>query len=161
VVTTLRPRRARRLEDRMTDTFPEDEEYDLDAAVAEVSGASLRFRWKGESWVLKHMGSLDWRVTEAANQGDVEAVRTAFRYGMGAEQFDRFELVEQDTDAMSLLFSRWLRHAGTSQGESPASVESSASTEKPSRPASEPATPEPTSDSSSPASSPPASSSSS
>lgn len=123
----------------MTDQMVVDdvlEEFDLDAAVAEQAKSPLGFRWKGQSWKLKHPSSVDWRIIEAATSGDIDAIRKAFEYGMGKEQAARFDKVEQDMDAMTILFRTWLDHAGTSQGESPASADSSASTEKQSRPAS-------------------------
>lgn len=114
----------------------DDAEYDLDAAAAEAAKQPLRFRWKGQPWTLRHISTLDWRVVELANAGDMEAIRKAMRYGLGDEQADRFDAVEQDMDAMTLLFRQWLKHAGLGEGESSASAASSASTEKQSRPAS-------------------------
>jgi hypothetical protein len=113
-----------------------DDEFDLDAVAAEAAKAPLNFRWQGQSWTLKHMSQIDWRVLEAAQSGDLSAIRQAFEYGMGKEQAARFELVDQDATPMVKLFERWTEHAGVTEGESSASAGSSASTEQPSRPAS-------------------------
>jgi hypothetical protein len=123
----------------MTDTTVvlDDDEFDLDAAAAESAKAPLRFRWKGESWSMKHMSSVDWRIIEAANSGEFTLIRKAFSAAMGKEQFERWEEVDQDLDAVTMLFTRWREHAGVTEGESPASADSSASSEKPSRPASQ------------------------
>lgn len=114
----------------------EDDEYDLDAVAAEAAKAPLRFRWQGQSWTLKHMSQIDWRIVELAQAGNLEAIRKAFEYGMGKEQAARFDQVEQDAEPMVKLFNRWTEHAGVTEGESSASATSSGATEKPSRPAS-------------------------
>jgi hypothetical protein len=114
----------------------EDDEFDLDAVAAETAKAPLRFRWQGRSWALKHRSQIDWRIVESAATGDVQAIREVFRLGLGDEQAERFDEIEQPMDAMTALFHRWNQHNGTSEGESSASDASSASTETQSRPAS-------------------------
>lgn len=114
--------------------------FDLDAVAAEATGAPLRFTYRGQEWTLAHMTGVDWRIIDAANEGDMEAIRKAFRYGMGEEQATRFDEVPQTIAAMTALFRRWLKHNGLTEGESEASPDSSASTARPSKPASRPAT---------------------
>ena len=121
----------------MTDlTVVPDDEFDLDAVAAEAAKAPLRFKWQGQSWTLKHMSQIDWRIIELAQEGNLDAIQKAFKYGMGTEQAARFEEVEQDAEPMVKLFQRWTEHAGVTEGESSASAGSSGATEKPSRPAS-------------------------
>lgn len=112
------------------------EVFDLDAVAAEETKEPLRFTWHGQEWTLAHMTGVDWRVIELANTGDLEAIRRAFRYGMGDEQADRFDEVPQPIAAMTALFRRWLEHNGLTEGESEASPDSSGSTAGPSKPAS-------------------------
>lgn len=104
------------------------EVFDLDAVAAEETKEPLRFRWQGREWTLAHMTGVDWRVVELANTGDMEAIRKAFRYGMGEEQYAEFEKVPQPIAAMTALFRQWLRHNGLTEGESEASPDSSGST---------------------------------
>lgn len=112
----------------MTDVF------DLDAVAVEVTKEPMPFTWQGQQWTLAHMTGVDWRVMEMATAGDVEAMQTAFRYAMGPEQSARFAEVPQPLAPMKELFRRWLRHNGTSEGESLASPGSSESTAGPSTP---------------------------
>ncbi|MGW1059358.1 hypothetical protein [Micromonospora rubida] len=112
----------------MTDT----DVFDLDAYVAEHRKDPYPFRYGGQDFELPHAADTDWRVTEAADQGDVEAIRTLFRRGFGPEQWERFEALPQPAGAMGELFRRWQAHAGVKPGESPASPSSSASTARPS-----------------------------
>ncbi|MFE9955833.1 hypothetical protein [Micromonospora sp. NPDC005299] len=107
--------------------------FDLDAVAAEETKAPLTFTWHGQEWTLAHMTGVDWRVVELANEGDVEAIRKAFRLAMGAEQADRFDELPQPIAAMTALFKRWLDHNGTTEGESTASPDSSGSTAGPSK----------------------------
>jgi hypothetical protein len=113
-----------------------DDEFDLDAVAAEAAKAPLNFRWQGESWTLKHMSQIDWRVLEAAQSGDLSAIRKAFEYGMGKEQAARFELVDQDATPMVKLFSAGPSTPVSPRGNPRPRPDSSASTEQPSRPAS-------------------------
>lgn len=108
--------------------------FDLDAYVAEHRKAPYRFRYGGQMWELPHAADTDWRVNEAADQGDVEAIRTLFRRGMGPEQWERFEELPQPSGGMGELFRRWQAHWGVKPGESPASPASSESTAGPSTP---------------------------
>jgi hypothetical protein len=110
------------------------EVFDLDAVAAEATKEPLRFRFHGQDWTLAHMTGVDWRVIELANTGDLEAIRRAFRYGMGDEQADRFDELPQPIAAMTALFRRWLKHNGMTEGESSASPDSSESTAGPSMP---------------------------
>lgn len=96
----------------------------------------MLFRWKGQSWTLRHASTIDLRVLGLASAGDLEAMRKALLTAMGAEQAKRFDEVDQDAVAMVKLFHVWTDYAGTPPGESPASSASSASTAKRSRPAS-------------------------
>jgi hypothetical protein len=115
----------------------EDDEFDLDAVAHEAAKSPMRFKWQDQHWTFKHMGSVDWRVIELAQAGDLEAIRKAFQYGMGREQAARFDEVDQDAAAMVELFKRWTNHAGVTEGESSASATSSEPTAELSRPASQ------------------------
>ncbi|MEU7843953.1 hypothetical protein AB0B39_23670 [Micromonospora sp. NPDC049114] len=110
----------------MTDVF------DLDAYVAEHRKVPYRFRYGGQDFALPHAQDTDWRVMEVADQGDVEAIQTLFRRGLGPEQWERFDELPQPAGAMGELFRRWQAHSGTKPGESPASPGSSESTAGPS-----------------------------
>ncbi len=111
--------------------MPEDV-FDLDAYVAEHRKTPYRFRYGGQDFELPHAQDTDWRVAEAADQDDVDAIQTLFRRGMGPEQWARFEQLPQPAGAMGELFRRWQAHSGTTPGESPASPSSSESTAGPS-----------------------------
>lgn len=126
--------------------------FDLDAVAAEATKEPLRFIWHGQEWTLAHMTGVDWRIIELANTGDIEAIRRAFRYGMGDEQADRFDKLPQPIAAMTALFRQWVKHNGLTEGESAASPDSSESTARPSKPASRRTTQASGSDSSSQAS---------
>lgn len=110
-----------------------DDVFDLDAVAAEETKEPLRFTWHGQEWTLAHMTGMDWRVIESANSGDIDAIRKAFRYGMGEEQAARFDELPQPIAAMTKLFGRWLDHNGLTEGESSASPDSSGSTAGPSK----------------------------
>lgn len=107
--------------------------FDLDAYVAEHRQAPYRFRYGGQDFELPHASDTDWRVTEAADQGNIEAIRTLFRRGLG-DQWERFEQLPQPAKPMGELFRRWQAHSGVKPGESPASPASSESTAGPSTP---------------------------
>lgn len=109
------------------------EVFDLDAVAAEETKEPLRFTYLGQEWTLAHLTGVDWRVVEQANSGDIDAIRKAFRAGMGEEQADIFDKVPQPIAAMTALFRRWLDHNGLTEGESPASPASSGSTAGPSK----------------------------
>jgi hypothetical protein len=117
-----------------------DEVFDLDALAAEATSRALRFTYAGREWQLAHVTDFDWRVTRDGISGDMEAVDTIFRRGLGAEQYAQWEQVEQPTHVVSALFDRWLEHCGLSRGKSESSTDSSESTEKPLKPASKPRT---------------------
>lgn len=109
-----------------------DDVFDLDAYVTEHRQQPYRFRYGGQTWELPHSADIDWRVTEAADQGNIDAIRTLFQRGLGPDQWERFEQLPQPAAAMGELFRRWQAHAGVRPGESPASPDSSASTARPS-----------------------------
>ncbi|MEU7771222.1 hypothetical protein AB0C44_07840 [Micromonospora taraxaci] len=109
-----------------------DDVFDLDAYVAEHRKEPYRFRYGGQDFELPHAQDTDWRVAQAADQGDVEAIQTLFRRGFGPEQWERFDALPQPAGAMGELFRRWQAHSGTKPGESPASPSSSESTAGPS-----------------------------
>lgn len=114
----------------MTDT--PDVVFDLDAYVAEHRKTPYHFRYGGQYFELPHASDTDWRVAEAADMGNVEAIRALFRRGLTAPQWERFDALPQPAGAMGELFRRWQAHSGTKPGESPASPASSASTARPS-----------------------------
>jgi hypothetical protein len=115
---------------------PRGDEFDLDAVAAESEKDPYPFLWKGQRWVLRHASTIDLRILEPADGGDLAAMRMAILSGLGEEQAARFNAIPQDANAISALFDRWTEHAGSGMGESPASPASSASTAKRSRPAS-------------------------
>ncbi|MGC4891089.1 hypothetical protein [Micromonospora sp. DT227] len=113
------------------------EVFDLDAVAAEATHEPMRFTYQGREWTLAHMTGVDWRVVELANEGDLQAIRKAFRMGMGDEQADEFDELPQPIAAMTALFTRWLKFNGLTEGESAASPASSGSTAGPSKPPSQ------------------------
>jgi hypothetical protein len=129
------------------------EEYDLDAAAAEVVRERLGFRYQGRSWSLAHIADVDWRVIEKADSGEIGTIREAFHAGFGCvhDGDDKatwmhtpaaleFDELPQPISAMNALFDRWLRHGGLRKGESEASPDSSESAAGPSNRASRRAT---------------------
>ncbi|AYF29314.1 hypothetical protein CSH63_17950 [Micromonospora tulbaghiae] len=112
-----------------------DDVFDLDAYVAANRQTPYRFRYGGQNWELPGSPKdTDWRVTEAADQGSQEAIRTLFRRGLGPDRWAEFEKLPQPTGAMTELFNRWQQHSGMKPGESQASPDSSESTAGPSTP---------------------------
>ncbi len=113
----------------MTDVF------DLDAYIHANRKPPFRFRLGGQPFEMPGSPQdIDWRVTEAADLGNVQAMQALFERGLGAEQKERFDKLQQPTGAMGELFRRWQAHAGIKPGESPASPDSSESTAGPSTP---------------------------
>lgn len=119
--------------------------YDLDARYAEVVKEPFQFRWAGKEWELPHFGDIDWRAAGLATQIeavvgddgnaeiDVSVLQQLFDYAFGPEQAARWAKVRQPVTAMTMLFTDWQKHGGTSVGESSASTDSSASTVRPSK----------------------------
>ncbi|WP_431881577.1 hypothetical protein [Micromonospora chalcea] len=107
--------------------------FDLDAVAAEATREPMTFTYHGQEWTLAHMTGVDWRVVELANEGDLQAIRKAFRMGMGDEQAERFDELPQPIAAMTALFTQWLKFNGLTEGESAASPDSSESTAGPSK----------------------------
>lgn len=108
------------------------EVFDLDAYVAEHRKEPFRFRYCDQDFEMPHAADIDWRVIEAADQGDAQAIQTLFKRGLGPEQMERFEKLPQPTGAMGELWRRWQASTGLKPGESPASPSSSESTAGPS-----------------------------
>ncbi len=109
--------------------------FDLDAAVADAMGDVFPFVYKGEEWEMTHPGSVDYRDAEAADGGDVEAVRVVIAVAMGAErretndgveyvgeQWAEFDRLEMPTVGLDRLFRAWLQHYGVKPGELPGSA---------------------------------------
>jgi hypothetical protein len=115
------------------------EVYDLDAVAAEIVREPFRFRYGGREWEFAHMADVDWRVISAADTGDMDAVKSAFRVALG-DQVKEFDKLPQPISVMNDLFGRWMAHSGLNEGESPASPVSSGSTAGPSNRASRRAT---------------------
>ncbi|MGW3888886.1 hypothetical protein ACWD69_09365 [Micromonospora chokoriensis] len=112
-----------------------DDVFDLDAYVQANRKPPFKFRFGGQSFEMPGSPQdIDWRVTEAADMGNVEAMRALFKRGLGKEQLQRFDDLQQPTGAMGELFRRWQAHAGIKPGELPASPDSSESTAGPSTP---------------------------
>lgn len=106
-----------------------DEEYDLDAAYAEVVRPTFKFRWAKTSWELPHLGDMDWRAVSLADEVDIDAIRELFAMALPEERAEEWDRAKQPTPAMIDLFNRWLAHSGMAPGETPGSDDSSKSTE--------------------------------
>lgn len=106
--------------------------FDLDGYVAENMAEPYRFTYHSREWELPHLSWIDLRVTEAADKGDLAAIRELFRVGLGESQWADFNELPQPSAAMGELFRRWRAHAGLAPGESQASPSSSESTAGPS-----------------------------
>lgn len=117
--------------------------FDLDAAADEAAKEPFRFSYKGRQWQLSHMSEVDWRVVENADSGEIGAIREAFHAGFGCvhdgenithtEQAVEFDRQHQGITAMTILFGKWMKHAGLREGESAASPTSSGGTAGPSK----------------------------
>lgn len=122
--------------------------FDLDAVYAETRTEPFRFKWAGEEWELPLFADIDWRALGLANEltaladtenmaeVDVSVLRRLFEFAFGPTQAARWDKVPQNTSAMTTLFGAWQSYSGTTLGESSASTDSSASTERPSKPTS-------------------------
>ncbi|MFY1595494.1 hypothetical protein [Micromonospora sp. WMMD737] len=117
-------------------TTPAVDEFDLDAAYAAELREPFPFRWRGQSWVVPHLGDIsDWRLIERADSLDMAAMRELLTVGLG-DQAERFGDVDQFAPAMMRLFDQWLAHSGMRPGEAQGSDDSSTSTAEPSQPTS-------------------------
>ncbi len=140
-----RPTAAAKAEQaRLNAMLAEVEEFDdLDAAYAEVRRRPYGFVWAGQKWVLPHIGSLDWRLRARIEDMDslgIDDIYQLFADMFGPGQAERWKQTVQPTDALPLLFERWLAHSKVKQGEDEASNDSSENTGENSRPTSAPST---------------------
>lgn len=72
--------------------------YDLDAAAAELEREPYQFTYKGETWTLRHLADVDWRLIEQADTGSIAAIREAIHAGFGcAHDKESEELPEEPT----------------------------------------------------------------
>ncbi len=113
------------------------------------------FRWAGQWWELPHPRMLDFKTQLRVENFDVSAltgddtdsadIETAaqkaiddlFTLVMGEEQGAEWAQITPRPLPMLLdVLDRWRKHAGTGEGESPASTGSSKSTGRPSKPTS-------------------------
>jgi hypothetical protein len=120
-----------------------DEFDDLDAAYAEIRRKPYGFVWAGQKWVLPHIGGLDWRTQAKIEEMDalgIDAIFALFAEMFGDAQAERWKQTVQPSDALPLLFERWLAHSKVKQGEDEASNDSSENTGEKSRPTSAPST---------------------
>jgi hypothetical protein len=107
--------------------------FNLDAAVADAMSDEFVFEYQGGEWSMTHPGSVDYRDAEAADGGDVAAVRVVIATAMGAErdpdsgefygeQWDEFDKLDLPTVGLDRLFRAWLAHYGVNPGELPGSA---------------------------------------
>jgi hypothetical protein len=99
------------------------EAFDLDAVEAEVAGDPFEFTFGGRPYSLPHLQDVDRTVLNAADQGDLEAMKAAFRSGLG-DDFDEFDAQPMKLRSLNALFEAWLEHSGLKPGESQASTRS-------------------------------------
>lgn len=97
--------------------------FDLDAVEAETSGDPFEFVFGGRSYTLPHMQDVDRSVLDVADQGDLEAMKQAFKSGLG-DDFDEFDAQPMKLRSLNALFEAWLEHSGLKPGESQASTRS-------------------------------------
>lgn len=121
--------------------------FDLDAAVADAMGDDFLFSYQTEEWALSHPGTVDYRDAEAADGGDLEAVRVVIAVAMGAEwdpareqyagqQWDAFDKLSMPSVGLDRLFRAWMAFYGIAPGELPGSAAQFAGTAAPSNRAS-------------------------
>jgi hypothetical protein len=112
--------------------MPDEDLFDLDDYIAENAKEPYRFKRGGQTFSLPHFSDVDWRIAEAAESGQVGALREIFRRSFGEDQWAEFENYPQPSGAIGELFRRWQKHAGLKPGESQGSAGSSGSTAGPS-----------------------------
>jgi hypothetical protein len=119
--STPRAAAARKLAPAAVDPIDDDDVLDLDAVRAQARQSSTPFVKGGRRYELAPLQSLDYRTVQAADSGDVDAVRAAVKDGLGEEQWEHFDREATSIGELDALFKRWLSKSGLSQGESAAS----------------------------------------
>lgn len=114
-MTTRSPRAAK--------ANPAKQPFNLDAVEAESAGEPFEFTFAGRTWTLPHLKDIDRRFLNAADQGDVAAMREAFKVGLG-DDYEDFEAQPMKIRSLDALFRQWTEHSGLKPGESPASTRS-------------------------------------
>ena len=118
--------------------------FDLDAVIAEATGAPYEFTFGGETFTLPPDADVFAVQKMAAGE-----IGDALKLLLGSDQYARMETMPGTfgVKAFEALMTDYMRHVGSSVGESQASTGSSASTERPSNPTSSVSTglPSPTS----------------
>lgn len=107
--------------------------FDLNAAAAEAKHEAFHFKYgpKDEVWALAPILDIDYRDLEAADSGDVEAVRDVLCDRMEAHeegQWQQFDELDLPVGVLDQLFRAWLKHNGLQPGESLRSSEKSGRT---------------------------------
>jgi hypothetical protein len=107
--------------DEATDEVPDDDEFDLDAVIAEREPVkAFRFRFAGERYTLP--GDPDLRAIAALR---ADRLDEGFRMLLGEKQWDRMQAADAvfDNASFEALFERYQKHVGD-LGESQASTDS-------------------------------------
>lgn len=111
----------------------EHDVFDLNAAAAEAKKEAFHFKYGPDDqlWALAPILDIDYRELQAADEGDVEAVRDVLCDRMEAYeegQWDQFDKLDLPVGTLDQLFRAWLKHNGLQPGESLRSFEKSGST---------------------------------
>ena len=119
--------------------------FDLDAVIAEATGAPYEFTFGGEIFTLPP--DADVFAVQKMAKGEVG---DALVMMLGAEQYARMESLPQlfGVKAFEALMTNYMSYIGSTVGESLASTDSSPSTERPSNPTSSVSTASPSATSS-------------
>ncbi len=112
--------------------------FDLQAKYQAQAREPFRFTWADREWVLPHLAELDFLLQaeiEAWSPKDttVDNINEFFAKIFGPEQASAWATVNRPLPFVYMLFDEWLKHSGAEPGESPASDDSSTSTEAKSR----------------------------
>jgi hypothetical protein len=111
---------------RQFDSRPDDRPFDfnLDAVQADAQATPFVFQFSGRRWSVEHLGQLNaWQLLEAADQGEVAAMRSIFSLGLG-EDWPAFRALPLQQFKLNALFAAYRKHCGDTPGESPASASS-------------------------------------
>lgn len=97
--------------------------FDLDAVEAEAAGEPFSFVFGGRTYTLPHLHDIDRKLLNTADQGDIAAMREAFKTGLG-DDYEEFEAQPMKLRSLEALFRAWTEHSGLQPGESQASTRS-------------------------------------
>ncbi|WP_067171202.1 hypothetical protein [Microtetraspora niveoalba] len=96
-------------------------DFNLDAAIAEATGAPFTFAFKGKPWTLPAMRDLDvWPMLDAAPQGDLAVVQVVLKAAFG-DRWEEFRSHPMPRKGLSGLFEAYRKHSDADLGESSAS----------------------------------------